>query len=119
MKFRILRRPALLCAIGLLAVACSKDELDLTGSIHGTVTDAKTGEPLAGAVIDLVPDHRTGTTGADGSFAFDALTTNTYTVQAKREGYRTDTRTPHVEAGSNVTVDFALQPLADESATQQ
>mgnify|MGYP002625776731 CR=1 FL=1 len=106
------RKSLQLCVSFLLLAACAKDEVDLTGNIHGTVTDAKTGKPLSGAVVDITPDHRSRTTGDDGSFVFDELTANTYTVQAKKDGYKADTRTPRIEAGANITLDFALQPLA-------
>ena len=55
------------CATALLLVAC----------VSGQVTDAATGQPIAGATVtfrDAAGNSGTATTGEDGLYSFDGIT---------------------------------------------
>ena len=57
----------------LVTASCAKDEVDLTGSVYGKVTDAFTGEPLQSAMVTLTPGGLSTTTGSDGVYEFKSL----------------------------------------------
>ncbi|MBV8066728.1 MAG: TonB-dependent receptor, partial [Candidatus Eremiobacteraeota bacterium] len=60
-----------------------------TGSISGTVYDAATKAPIAGAAVTAESPSQVAhvTTDASGRFAFLSLAPETYTISASREGY--------------------------------
>ena len=65
--------------------------------ISGRVTDASTGEPIAGATITTDPISESKETDSDGRYVLDNLIKDTeYRVTATKEGYRTKTITVRV-----------------------
>lgn len=70
-------------------------EKPATGVIVGTVVDAGSGKPIAGAsvstlamgVADATGNRVTALTGSDGRFLFRALAEGSYTIVAQRGGY--------------------------------
>src|SRR5450631_3562782 len=60
-----------------------------TGTLSGTVTDAATHSPLAGAKVTVVSPSQTASTTTDrsGHFVFLALPPDTYTVTVTEAGY--------------------------------
>lgn len=96
--------------IGLLTagVSCTKDVIDTTGDLAGTVTDAKTNEPLSGVSISIAPTGATRSTGSDGKFEFKDLETKEYTISASKNGYKTDKKNVFVAAGQDAFADFQL-----------
>src|SRR5699024_6989939 len=86
-----------------------------TGTLNGAVTDAETGDALAGATVEVVgPIERELVTDEEGGYSA-LLTAGDYTLSASLFGYGTETAEATVEAGGEVTVDFALE--ASPSAT--
>jgi subtilisin family serine protease len=81
------------------------------GTIAGTVTEAGTGDPIAGAEVSLTGAvERTVSTGDDG--AYDVLVPpGDYTVTAESFGYQPGTASVSVTAGETTTQDFALAAL--------
>jgi outer membrane protein OmpA-like peptidoglycan-associated protein len=66
------------------------------GTIKGKLKRQRTGEPIEGAVVTLRND-RDGSiqqvvTGPDGSYEFDVLEGNDYTLEASKDGYGTKGR---------------------------
>ncbi len=88
------------------------------GSIAGTITDAATSQPIAGAMVkaEMYRDHhfhRVVYSGPDGIYVFNDLPAGTYRVAAMKEGYApADYPDSIVINGNNVTgIDIALQPI--------
>lgn len=80
-----------------------------TGSIHGTVTDASTKRPLAGATI-LLDSARTGVLSkSDGTFLIPTVTAGTHLVTARMLSYGKQTRRVVVVTSEARRVDFALE----------
>jgi TonB-linked SusC/RagA family outer membrane protein len=79
------------------------------GTIVGTVTDARTGEPLSGVQVHL-PAAALGTlTGADGRFRVAGVPAGEHEVRVQRIGFTTGRQTVTMAEGATVTLDFALR----------
>lgn len=70
-----------------LFVGCVKKEIPTTGAIHGTVRESVTAQPLAGCSVMLMPTGMTTVTGSDGSFHFENILPDTYSVEVSCHGY--------------------------------
>jgi iron complex outermembrane receptor protein len=82
---KLLRSTAILCF--LLAFATTLFAQDITGS----VTDTKTGEPLAGANILQVGTSNGVSTGPDGTFNLDLITEESPVIKVTFIGYKPKT----------------------------
>jgi hypothetical protein len=90
--------------------SCGSGGGPTTGAVSGVVTDASTGNPLAGATV-AVNGAAAATTLSDGSYAVTGLVPATYSVSATASGY--DASPPQsvdVSAGATSTADFQLAP---------
>jgi large repetitive protein len=85
----------LLIGVALPRAVCQNpDDSQNKGSIHGTVVDAKTGQPLKGAEVSLRSfssgnrsEANSSVADAEGHFAFDGLAAGRYRLAASRNGY--------------------------------
>ena len=79
------------------------------GDIAGTVTDATTGDPIAGALVTA--GNASTTTGPDGTYRI-TLPVGSYDMTASAYGYRPQTVADvEVTDGGTTDQDFALEPL--------
>ncbi len=82
-------------------------------SLTGKVSDAKTGEPLAGASI-YFPDLRAGAAcNSGGVYIISNIAAGKYLVEVSHLGYASLNET--VEIGSNTQKDFKLDPSVVEN----
>ena len=79
------------------------------GTVAGTVTDAVSGDPVAGALVDVAGLPRSTTTAVDGSYSI-MLPDSSYTFDYSAFGYLPQSQSVTVLMDSTVTVDVALQP---------
>jgi TonB-linked SusC/RagA family outer membrane protein len=88
-----------------------------TGTVQGTVTDAGTGYPIAGAQVTIA-DSRTGWiasfgqplwTDDEGSFAFDDVAVGQVVVRARLIGYSSMEVRLNVVAGQTAVANIALR----------
>jgi subtilisin family serine protease len=88
-----------------------------TGILTGTVTDAGTGNPIAGASVHVAgPSNRDLTTGTDGRYT-STLPVGSYTVSASIFGFGTVTHSATVAEGQTTTLDFALSRVTSGNVT--
>jgi hypothetical protein len=95
-----------------------------TGGLSGTVLDAGSGAPIAGAKVQISSPSNvsTGTTDAGGHFAFLTLPPDTYTVSVTKTGYQ-DLSVPgqsvFADTVQTVTLRFSpsLRTIAHVAAT--
>ncbi|MFG1914724.1 S8 family serine peptidase [Micromonospora sp. NPDC048898] len=100
-------------ALALLDAAPTGD----IGTLAGTVTDAATGAPIAGATLTLTgPTDRAVTTGADGTYSTQ-LPTGDYQVAVAAFGYASTTKPATVTKAATTTLDVALAPVASVNVT--
>lgn len=81
-----------------------------TGRVSGTIYDAATGLPLAGAAVTV--GGRSGNSGSEGRFSLANVPAGAnQTLQAQKSGYETGTRTVTVTANSETSnADLYLLP---------
>lgn len=109
-------------AAGLLALSASLAGAPLPvaaqfpGHLEGTVTDAVTGAPVAGAVVTLEGQGRSTTTDADGAFRLRSLESGTHTVAVSASGYADGRTAVEVEDGSVARISVELEPAPLEVA---
>ncbi|HYF94394.1 MAG TPA: S8 family serine peptidase [Symbiobacteriaceae bacterium] len=82
------------------------------GTVTGLVTDARTGDPLAGAAVSVAEDLRVPPvlTGADGRYTLEVLQ-GTYTLEVRASGYYPVADTFTVAGGATETMDMWLEPF--------
>ena len=81
----------------------------LPGNIAGTVTDASTGDPIAGATVTA--DGNSATTDANGAYTINNVSPGDYTVTASAAKYVEQSKTVTVTAGTTTTLNFELIPM--------
>jgi len=79
-------------------------------SLTGIVSDAATGEPVAYARLTLIPSGKTATTGRNGMFVYNDLSSGKYSIQAVKAGYKTVEVPASVMSGSTVRADIVMTP---------
>ncbi|WP_299519373.1 OmpA family protein [uncultured Flavobacterium sp.] len=79
------------------------------------VTDAKTGKALANAKVAIVDDKKnviaTETSGANGEVAYYVECNKSYTIQASKDGYESNTFPVAASKGEARKVEAALNPI--------
>lgn len=71
-----------------------------TGSLTGTVTDAKTGEPLVGANVFIPELSKGAPTDIDGNYTITDIPVGTYDIRISYIGYSEVTRSVEINEGS-------------------
>ncbi len=80
-----------------------------TGTITGTVTDSRTGQPLQGAQISVVGTTVGAATDAAGKYRIPAVTAGNVTLRVRFIGYAPMDRAVAVADGQTVTADFGME----------
>jgi hypothetical protein len=83
-------------------------ELVPSGVVHGVVTDANDGEPIAGASVSGTPGLVSTLTAADGSYSV-RFYPGAYDVTFAKAGYASQTHPVTVSDGSDESLDVALE----------
>lgn len=100
----------LFITLSLMLTACTEDPEVSTGSISGFVTESAGGvEPLQGVTVSILSTGQSTTTGSDGAFRFVSIQPGSYSLQFKKSGYTTTTRSVSVVAGSDYKCDVQLK----------
>lgn len=88
-----------------------------TGKIQGRVTDAATGQPIAGAQIVVAGTRLGNLTNADGFYFINNVPAGVHDITAQFIGYQTVTvREQRVLAGQTITLDFSMTQSAIQIA---
>ncbi len=108
-----MKRCSRILSVILLVVFCATEAFaqTATGRIEGVVTDAESGDALPGANLLFHGETQTGAaTNAEGKYAL-VLPAGVYRIEVSYVGYVThETRSYIVSAGTNQSLDFALEP---------
>ena len=79
------------------------------GTVSGKVTDAKTGQPLAGATVSA-SGIISGVTGSDGTYLLRGIPAGLVVVTASRSGYTPKTSSVDLVADASAVMDLSLNP---------
>jgi TonB-linked SusC/RagA family outer membrane protein len=95
---------------GQIVIRKNSSSVLFQGGIEGTVTDAKTGDPLPGVnvVVEGTDPLRGTSTDADGNYTIDNVPDGSHTVTAKFVGYKSASKSVNISGGMT-TLDFQLQ----------
>lgn len=86
-----------------------------TGTLSGFVRDAKTGEALPAATVQLEGTQKGDATDQNGYFQIEGIPTKTYSVTASFVGYQSQTKyNVVIRSGGNPDITFELQPKVEE-----
>jgi len=117
-KIRII--PKIILGICLLFVM-TNGLLAQSGKISGTVTNAETGEPLAGANVIVIErdgesiSNRGAAADMEGNYFIVNLPPGNYTVRTSMMGYQAVKKTGiNVDVNHTTTINFALEPTTVE-----
>jgi hypothetical protein len=87
----------------------------ITGKINGHVTDAKTGDPLAGANVIIEGTNLGAATDLEGDYFIINIPPGNYTVSVSMMGYTTVNQTDvKLSVDHTATADFSLEPAVLE-----
>lgn len=78
------------------------------GAVRGVVRDARTDRPIVGALVSA-GEYGTSTDDA-GAYLMSALPPGPAKVRAYRRGFRSESTTAMVEAGTSAVIDLTLAP---------
>lgn len=110
-------RPWAFLGVLLLSLFAKPLAAQETGKIQGRVTDAASGQPIAGAQVVIVGSRLGNITNADGFYFINNVPAGLQDIQAQYIGYQTVTvRQQRVLAGQTTTQNFSLQQSAVEIA---
>lgn len=80
-----------------------------TGSLSGSITDAKTGEPLIGAAVEIEGTNLGAVTDIDGFYTINNIPPKTYNIKASYLGYTALTKYNIViRSEGNIDLNFEL-----------
>ncbi|HKO17165.1 MAG TPA: SusC/RagA family TonB-linked outer membrane protein [Gemmatimonadaceae bacterium] len=100
---------SLLVGGALLAAPCARAAAQQsTGRIEGTVTDARSQQPLSAASVFIQNTGIGSQTNDRGRFVLVNLPPGSYQVRVRRIGFTNAVKTVAVQAGETATADFAL-----------
>ncbi len=86
-----------------------------TGTVSGYIKDAKTGEPLIGATVQIDSTDFGATTDFNGFYEITDIPTKTYNFTASYLGYKPITRFNYVvKSAGNIDLNFELQEASVE-----
>lgn len=87
------------------------DDVSFFTSISGTVYDATTLGPLKGVSVTLTPSSNTQYTKEDGTFLFENVDIQKYTVQFQKDGYQTDRKNVTTIVDEETHIEVALKKI--------
>ncbi len=92
-----------------MVLLTSQVALAQTGSISGTISDARSGETIPGANILIVELERGAVSDFDGNYRVSNVPVGTYTLTASFVGYRTFRQEVNVAEGQELDLDISLE----------
>ena len=106
---RALARGAIIAAVLFLSVAhAGRLSAQATGSVRGTVKDARLGNGIPDVQVFIAGTRRGAITDGAGRYIIGAIAPGAITIRTQKIGYTPMSRSVTIVAGQTETVDFAL-----------
>jgi TonB-linked SusC/RagA family outer membrane protein len=83
-----------------------------TGIVVGRVTDTQSGQPIAGAAVQVVGTRLGAATGDDGRYRIVGVPAGTYTIAVLRLGFLSSRQLVTIAIGATVSHEVALRATA-------
>ena len=77
-------------------------------NVEGTITDAASGAPIIDAIVSVAGTRLQGVSNVRGYYRITGIPAGTVTLQVRRIGYRTLSRSLDLSDAQNVTADYAI-----------
>lgn len=105
-----------LSAAGLFLNSCAKDtiEAETFGDIEGIVINGETDEGIAKVNITTTPATNAIPTEDDGTFTINNIPTGNYTIQARKNDFRSSSVSVAVREGNVATAFISMNPEDEE-----
>ena len=97
-------------------ISCAPDEYEVYGSIGGVVLDAAKATPLPGVKVTITPGGTSQITSTEGTYTFEELTPQEYTINFTKEGYESTTHKTSVKAGVASNVQAVMSEIKPQLA---
>ena len=104
------RTLSLSCALLVAAVLSATLSAQAASALSGRLLNSLSGDPIAGATVQIDELSRTVTSSAEGSFAFDNVPPGTYHVSVHAQGYSTRRTETTVSSSAVVPLEIAADP---------
>ena len=105
---------AFIVVLILYTTGCDNDDSStnsqLTGKIVGSITDARSSQPLLGATATTNPPTQTAVADSNGSYNISKIAAGRYTVTASKTGYISASIDVTVRSDTLVWANFKLTP---------
>ncbi|MDE2653891.1 MAG: TonB-dependent receptor [Gemmatimonadota bacterium] len=98
--------------IACLVLSVLPAQASAQGRLAGTIRAAATGQPLAGAQVDIPVLSLGGITGPAGGYELNGIPAGTHTLRITLIGYTTETREIVITDGQTAHLDVALNQTA-------
>lgn len=98
------------CLAALSLASCKPTEYENFGDIRGKVVQAGGDTGIPEATVSLSPGGRTCFTDSTGSFGFESLEIQQYTLSVQKEGYASNRKSITPIPGQAVEAIVALSP---------
>lgn len=110
MKLHLVYKLVAFSLVFCIFFGCKPEEEKL-GAIYGTVTDYATGDPVGNANVKLRPSGETTLTGSDGTFEFNDLKADKYSLLITKAEYADldDDYIIELEAGKKIKRDVQIR----------
>ena len=114
MPFQILIRGIFTCAALFFAVACNPiGDYDYFATVQGVVSDYRTGEPVSGANVRIMPGNQAVVSDVNGCFEFTDLDPMQYAVTVQKTEYQTNRKIVDAVAGETVRTIVFLHKITE------
>lgn len=99
----------LFTTVGLLT-SCQPTEYEVFGDIHGQVLQNDNNQAVEGAMVTLSPGGKTYLTDGNGTFTFNDLEIQQYTLTVQKDRFTTNRKTVTPIVGQSVEAVIFLSP---------
>jgi TonB-linked SusC/RagA family outer membrane protein len=96
----------------LLLLGAPLPVLAQSGAITGTITDGRSGQPVAGVQVTVAQTSVAALTNADGRYALQNVPAGTVEIRTRHLGYSPQSQTVTLQGGQALTLNFQLDVAA-------